>query len=77
MPTLLSKDGFEFYFYSEEGNETSHIHVDKGGGTAKFWLRPLALEYAGGLKSAAVKKAPRLVEENQTLLLEKWHEHLA
>ncbi|MEN9576732.1 MAG: hypothetical protein RL514_4587 [Verrucomicrobiota bacterium] len=77
MPTVLRQDGFDFYFYSEEGNEPPHIHVDKGGGTAKFWLRPLALEYADGLKSAEVKKARRLVEENQTLLLEKWHEHLA
>jgi hypothetical protein len=77
MPTVLRKDGFEFYFYSEEGNEPPHIHVDKGGGTAKFWLRPLALEYADGLKATEVKKARRLVEENQELLLDKWNEHFA
>ena len=77
MPTVLRKDGFEFYFYSEEGKEPPHIHVDKGGGTAKFWLRPVSLNYADGFKSAEVRKARRLVEENQTLLLQKWHEHFA
>ena len=77
MPTVLRKDGFEFYFYSEEGNEPPHIHVDKGGGTAKFWLRPVDLVYADSWKAAEVKKARRLVEENQTLLLQKWHEHLS
>jgi len=75
MPTVLRKDGFEFYFYSEEGNEPPHIHVDKGGGTAKFWLSPLGLAYADGLKSVETKKARRLVEENQELLLQKWDEH--
>lgn len=75
MPTVLRKDGYEFYFYSEEGNEPPHIHVDKGGGTAKFWLSPMALVYSDGLKSVETKKARRLVEENQALLLQKWDEY--
>ncbi len=75
MPTVLRKDGFEFYFYSEEGNEPPHIHVDKGGGTAKFWLSPVALVFSDGFKSAETKKARRLVEENQARLHQKWDEY--
>jgi len=43
MPTVLRWEGFRFYFYSHEPNEPPHIHVDGGGASAKFWLRPLAL----------------------------------
>lgn len=38
MPTVLEVDGFRFYFYANEGTEPPHVHVDKGGATAKVWL---------------------------------------
>ena len=31
-----------FFFYAEEGTEPPHVHVDKGDGSAKLWLQPLA-----------------------------------
>ena len=40
MPTVLREEGYRFYFYSHEPNEPPHVHVDKGGSTAKFWLEP-------------------------------------
>ncbi|MBC7467314.1 MAG: DUF4160 domain-containing protein [Bdellovibrio sp.] len=27
MPTILRKNGFRFFFYSNEGEEPAHIHV--------------------------------------------------
>ncbi len=74
VPTVLRIDGFEFYFYSHEGNEPPHIHIDKGDGTAKFWLSPVRLEYSTGLKKQEQRKAKRLVEEHRLLLLESWNE---
>lgn len=41
MPNLLSFNGFKIYFWSNEGNEPIHVHVQKGKHTsasAKFWL---------------------------------------
>jgi len=38
MPTVLRLDGFRFYFYSEDRKEPPHIHVDRGGASAKIWL---------------------------------------
>ena len=35
MPSALSKDGYNFYFYSNE-HETMHVHVRNGSGNAKF-----------------------------------------
>lgn len=51
------------------------MHVDKGDGTAKFWLAPVKLEYVDGLKKQEQRKAKRLVEEHRLFLLEKWNEH--
>ena len=36
MPTVLKHAGYRFYFYSHEPNEPPHVHVDKGGCTAKL-----------------------------------------
>jgi hypothetical protein len=43
MPTLLRWNGFRFYFFSNEGFEPAHIHVDKAEFSAKFWLSPVRL----------------------------------
>lgn len=38
MPTVLRAQGFRLYFWSREPNEPSHVHVDRGGASAKVRL---------------------------------------
>ena len=42
MPTVFVYRGFRFFFYSNEGTprEPVHIHVEKNGIEANFWLEP-------------------------------------
>jgi len=49
--------------------------VDKGGASAKFWLEPIALVKNMGYTATELRQIHRIVEEHQTLLLEKWYEH--
>ena len=51
MPEIFRLEGYVFFFYANEGNEHMHVHVRRGGGYAKFWLEPLELDYAKGLKT--------------------------
>jgi len=75
MPTVFTKNGFRFFFYSEEGNEPIHIHVSYGGAIAKFWVEPEILLASNiGLKSQEIKKAKKLIKENISLIEEKWNE---
>jgi hypothetical protein len=74
MPTVHREQGFVFYFYSEEGNEPPHVHVDKGDGTAKLWLNPLRLASAEGLKVKEIRLIMRIAGREQAMLLEKWDE---
>lgn len=41
MPIVFRERGARFFFFSNEGSprEPPHIHVLKGEGEAKFWLR--------------------------------------
>ena len=74
MPTVHREAGYVFYFYAEEGNEPPHVHVDKGDGTAKLWLRPVRLARTEGLKVSELRQIIRIVERQQEMLLSEWNE---
>lgn len=75
VPTILRKDGFRFFFFSNEGFEPAHIHIEAGEGYAKFWLEPVELAESFRLKSQELRRARLLVDEHKELLLEKWREY--
>ena len=41
MPTVLRIGPYRFYFFSNEGDEPPHVHVDRDAATAKVWLDPV------------------------------------
>lgn len=74
MPTILRLLGLRFHFYSDEGAEPAHIHVDAGDGECKFWLDPVGLASQRSMSVSELRKAERLVFEYKALFLEKFHE---
>lgn len=74
MPTVLKLKGYRFFFFSLEGNEPAHIHVENGDNVAKFWLNPVSLASSYGFRSHELAKIRVMVVEHNTLFLEKWHE---
>ena len=75
MPTVFEKDGFRFFFYSNE-HEPVHVHVRKGGGEAVFVVEgEVELRESSGMKVKDLSRAENLAKENQNLILEKWNEY--
>jgi hypothetical protein len=74
MPTVLRIGRFRFHFYSDEGDEPEHIHVDTGDGECKFWLEPVLLARSVAVPPTEVRKIERLVFEHRHFLLERYHE---
>lgn len=74
MPTILSQNGFRFFFYSNE-HEPIHIHVEKGDSIAKFNLIPVILVENKGMKSKDLKIIEEIISENQGLFIEKWKKY--
>jgi uncharacterized protein YegJ (DUF2314 family) len=75
MPTIFIINGFRFYFFSNEGNEPVHVHVEKGDYTAKFWLEPIELVYSYGFNSKEISRIRNVVVENSETIKIKWNEH--
>jgi hypothetical protein len=76
MPKLLFVEGFRFYFFSNEGREPPHVHVEKGDGYAKLWLSPVELVYSRGLTRADVRRIRELAEEHAENFLKRWNDHI-
>jgi hypothetical protein len=74
MPAILRLLGLRFHFYSDEGAEPAHIHVDSGDGECKFWLYPIRLASQRGMTVSDLRKAERIVFEYKELFLEKFNE---
>ena len=77
MPTVLRVAGFRFFFYSLEGSEPPHIHVEHGDKIAKFWLDPVSLAESYGFSTREVSRVRALVIEHRSSFLEAWNAHFA
>jgi len=75
MPTVLRILGYRFFFFSNEGTEPIHIHVESGDGYAKFLLNPVVLADSVGYNSTELNKLRKLTQENESLFIEKWNEY--
>ncbi|MGH2497629.1 MAG: DUF4160 domain-containing protein [Ktedonobacteraceae bacterium] len=75
MPTVLRVGGYRFFFYSNEGSEPPHIHVQKAEKYAKFWLQPIQIADSTGYTSKELRQIQEIVQEHMRFILEAWYEH--
>jgi hypothetical protein len=75
MPTVLRASGFRFFFYSLEGSEPAHIHVEHGDSVAKFWLNPINLAESHGFRAHELNRLRALVLEHRATFVEAWNAH--
>ena len=76
MPKVFERDGYTFFFYSNE-HLPIHVHVCYGGGEAVFDVEnEVELRESQRMKIGELRKAQQLARQNKELILEKWHEHI-
>ena len=76
MPTVLRESGYRFFFFSNEGQEPPHIHVQQAERYAKFWLRPIRLAKNVGFRRNEITQLGRIVSGKKDFLLKAWYGHL-
>ena len=76
MPKVLYLKGYEFFFYSNEGNEPMHIHVGKAEGIGKIWLKPeVKINYMFDFTQKEKREIMEIVHKNLELLKTSWDEY--
>ena len=75
MPRVFEKDGYRFFFYSNE-HRPIHVHVRYGGGEAILDVEvQVELRESQGLKVRELARAEELATEHRGLIIERWNEH--
>lgn len=76
MPKVLTINGYVFYFFSADCSERAHVHVKKGEGSGKIWIKPMPeVFYLKGFKVKEKRQILKLVEDNIVQLIKQWDEH--
>lgn len=73
MPTVMRIGSWRFHFYSDEGMEPPHIHVDIGDSECKLWLAPVRVAQNRGVAAVELRRIERAAMAHEVQLLEAWH----
>jgi len=77
MPTVLLIKSYRLFFFSNEGNEPVHIHIEKAERYAKFWLDPLCVVINYGFTGKDLREISEIIERNELVIREKWNEYFS
>lgn len=77
MPTVLRQGPYRFFFYSSDGQEPPHVHVERDNHVAKFWLEPVRLQEGGGFRQTEISRIIGMVGEHRRELIEAWDEYFS
>ena len=75
MPTVARVGPYRLFFFSNDGTEPPHIHVQRERYLAKFWLQPVALARVSGFRAVELRRIEGLVVNRKEAILEAWHEY--
>ena len=76
MPTVSRRGPYRFFFYSSDGEEPRHVHVERDANVAKFWLEPVGLQGSRGFRRADLARIAGIAEEHRRELVGAWDEYL-
>lgn len=75
MPTVLRSGPYRVFFFSDEGSEPAHVHVERDEQRAKLWLHDVSVASNAGFSARDLGVIIRLVRANREALLESWNAH--
>jgi len=74
MPTIFKKDGFRFFFFSDE-HTPKHIHIEKAEMYVRIEMESLKVTDSYNITLKEIKKLQKIVEENKEMLIGAWDEY--
>lgn len=67
---------YRLFFTSNDLDEPAHIHVERDGMVAKFWLSPISLSKSARFAAHELSKMERILRENHSAIMEAWNDFL-
>jgi len=67
---------YRLFFTTNDLDEPPHIHVERDGLVAKFWLSPIRLSKSSRFAAHELSRMERIVRDNHSDIMEAWNEFL-
>jgi hypothetical protein len=77
MPTVLRVGPYRFFFYSSDGVEPRHIHVQRDNSVAKFWLDPVQVENNVDFPASEIRRLRGIIAKHRVVLVDRWDEYFS
>ena len=77
MPRVCSYVGHRVFFYSNEGQEPPHVHVQQASSDAKFWLKPVVFERSSGFSDPELNWIKKQIEARATKIVRACNDHFS
>jgi hypothetical protein len=78
MPTILLIQGWRLFFYSNERDESMHVHARKEETECKYWINSEVYEieeaWSFNLTSHLRREIRRIIFDHFDLIVGKWRE---
>lgn len=73
MPTVLRQGPYRFYFFSADGDEPVHVHVERDDKIAKYWLGPVRLQSSRGFAAMEISRIAKIIKQHEKEIGEEWN----
>ena len=77
MPVIHRWRGYRFHFFSADGGEPAHVHVEKADKQAKVWLHDITFAYNFGFNASEMSDIIRECRRERTIMIEAWNDYFA
>ena len=77
MPTVLRSGPYRVFFYSGDGAEPPHVHVQRDDAEAKFWLDPTELSRSTGFGPSEIRRIRSMILSREQHLVDAWNEYFS
>lgn len=74
--TVMRIGPYRHFFYSADGGEPMHVHIERDDRIAKWWLGPARLAGSGGFMPRELREIERIVQDNEPVLMDAWLDYL-
>lgn len=71
-PTVLRVGPYRLFFFAGDRPEPRHVHVERDGREAKFWLESMTLVRNRGFSRLELSRVTSLVRKHRAQLMEAW-----
>lgn len=75
MPTITRIGPYRIFFYTGDGDEPIHVHIERDDKVAKFWIDPVRLQRSGGFNRNEIGRIHKMIQENSKKIVEAWNEY--